>query len=95
MFSHFSMCPSFSYNFPFTVFHLALDDINLNIRLVSCYLVHVMGIYIIIFFPLFAGCDQLTCTAVTALRFTALCGFTQLNSARCKQMFRIYFTLTV
>lgn len=48
MFSHFFMCPSFSYNFPFTVFHLALDDINLNIRLVSCYLVDVTGIYIIL-----------------------------------------------
>lgn len=39
-------------------------------------------------FSLNAGCDQLTCPAA-ALRFTAVYGFTQLNSTRCKQMFSV------
>lgn len=39
-------------------------------------------------FSLNAGCDQLTCPAA-ALRFTAVYGFTQLNSTRCKQIFSV------
>lgn len=33
-----------------------------------------------------ASCDQQAC-AYAPLKFTGLCGFAQLNSTRCKQMF--------